>query len=99
MKAHELHQLPPVSLWMIVIIEAHASVKLTTINGLWGHNESMTSYIVNERLLPSDTVAEVWQKWSAIDRPSELADNPDAVADEVLFSEARRLAANCLLTG
>ncbi len=43
--------------------------------------------------LPAALVAEVWAKWSTPERPPELRDNPEAVADVVLFNEVRRLAA------
>lgn len=92
MKPEEIDDLDPVSLWLIVIMEANASPNLTAIKGLWGHDGRMTDYILMRNLLPEPMVQEVWEKWSAEERPSELADNPDAVADEVLFSEARRLA-------
>ncbi len=44
-------------------------------------------------LLPSALVEAVWAKWSVTERPSELRDNPEAVAEGVLFNEVRRLAA------
>lgn len=93
MKPEELDLLYPDELWAVVIVEAHAQVNLKVIDGLWGHHGRMTDYIVTRGLLPADLVAEVWAKWSAEERPSELRDNPDAVADRVLIEEARRLAA------
>jgi hypothetical protein len=95
MKDEELDELDTVALWLIVIIEAHASINFKKIKGLRGHDGSMTEYIVANDLLPASLVNEVWVKWSAVERPSELADNPAAVADEVLFQEANRLAAQC----
>lgn len=92
MKPEELDDLDPVSLWVIVILEAHASPNLKTIKGLWGHDGRMTDYILMRNLLPAQMVQEVWKKWAAVERPSELADNPDAVTDAVLFNEARYLA-------
>lgn len=92
MKSEEIDDLDPVSLWLIVIMEANASPNLTAIKGLWGHDGRMTDYILMRNLLPAQLVQEVWEKWSAEERPLELASNPDAVADEVLFGEARRLA-------
>ncbi|HRQ42129.1 MAG TPA: hypothetical protein PLD25_29775 [Chloroflexota bacterium] len=80
---------------VLVIVEAHAQINLKKIRGLWGHGERMTEYIVQRGLLPAALVAEVWVKWSAEERPSELRDNPEAVADMVLFDEVRRLAALC----
>jgi hypothetical protein len=96
MKPEELEELYPEELWVIVILEANASPRLTTIKGLWGHAGRMTDYIVMRGLLPGDLVQEVWQKWAAEERPPELRDNPNAVADAVLFAEVKRLAA---LTG
>jgi len=93
MKPEEIDDLDPASLWVIVILEANASPNLKTIKGLWGHDGRMTDYILMRNLLPATMVQEVWDRWSAETRPSELADNLDAVADEVLFSEVRRLTA------
>lgn len=95
MKDAEIDELDTVSLWLIVIIEAHASINFKKIKGLRGHDGSMTEYIVANELLPAGLVEDVWVKWSAAERPPELRDNPDAVADEVLFNEANRLAAQC----
>jgi hypothetical protein len=50
---------------------------------------------VKRGLLPAALVAEVWAKWSALERPPELRDNSKAVADGVLFNEVQRLAALC----
>ena len=91
----ELDELHPEELWLIVILEAHAQINLKQIHGLWGHGERMTEYIVRRGLLPAALVAEVWAKWVAAERPSELRDNPEAVAEEVLFAEVGRLAALC----
>lgn len=91
----ELDELHPEELWLIVILEAHAQINLKQIRGLWGHGERMTEYIVQRGLLPTALVAEVWDKWSAAERPSELRDNPQAVAEAVLFAEVGRLAALC----
>jgi hypothetical protein len=95
MHPNEIDSLHPEELWLIVILEAHAQINLKQIRGLWGHGERMTEYILRRVLLPPDLVAEVWAKWSAIERPSELRDNPEAVADLVLFAEVRRLVALC----
>lgn len=95
MHPEEIDTLHAEELWLIVILEAHAQINLKKIRGLWGHGERMTEYILRRRLLPPDLVAEVWAKWSAPERPSELRDNPEAVADLVLFAEVRRLAALC----
>jgi hypothetical protein len=92
MHPEEIDELLPDELWRIVILEAHASPNLKTIKGLWGHDGRMTDYIVMRGLLPAVLVAEVWAKWAADERPSELRDNPDAIADVVLFEESRRLA-------
>ncbi len=88
----EIDQLWPEELWIIVILEANASPNLTVIKGLWGHAGRMTDYIVRRGLLPNDLVEEVWNKWSAAERPTELRENPDAMADEVLFGEVKRLS-------
>lgn len=82
-------------MWLIVILEAHAQINLKQIRGLWGHGERMTEYIVRRGLLPAALVVEVWAKWVAAERPSELRDNPQAAAEEVLFAEINRLAALC----
>ncbi|HUM67611.1 MAG TPA: hypothetical protein PLK31_02030 [Chloroflexota bacterium] len=95
MHPEEIDDLRPEEMWLIVILEAHAQINLKKIRGLWGHGERMTEYILRRELLPPDLVAEVWTKWSAVERPSELRDNPEAVADMVLFAEVRRLAALC----
>lgn len=95
MHPDEIDALYPEELWLIVILEAHAQINLKKIRGLWGHGERMTEYIVQRELLPAALVAEVWAKWSALERPSELRDNPEAVADVVLFNEVQRLAALC----
>jgi len=95
MHPDEIDALHPEELWLIVILEAHAQINLKKIRGLWGHGERMTEYILRRELLPAALVAEVWAKWSAVERPSELRDNPEAVADVVLFAEVRRLAALC----
>ncbi|MFQ5401719.1 MAG: hypothetical protein ACE5E7_19235 [Anaerolineae bacterium] len=92
MHPEEIDALHPEELWLIVILEAHAHVNLKKIRGLWGHGEQMTEYIIRRGLLPAELVADVWAKWSAPERPSELRDNPGAVADMVLFAEVRRLA-------
>jgi len=63
------------------------------IKGLWTEKQ-MTDYIVRRGLLPADVVATTWDKWSAIERPSEF-DDPAAVADEILFNESHRLAELC----
>lgn len=89
----ELDELPPEALWLIVILEAHAQINLHKIRGLWGHGERMTEYIVRRGLLPAGLVQAVWAKWAAAERPPELRDHPEAVADAVLFGEVRRLAA------
>ncbi|MBE2198105.1 MAG: hypothetical protein IAE79_05805 [Anaerolinea sp.] len=96
MKPEELDDLYPEELWIIVILEANAAPKLQAIKGLWGHAGRMTDYIVMRGLLPGDLVQQVWEKWAAEERPPDLRDNPQAVADEVLFAEVKRLAA---LTG
>jgi hypothetical protein len=95
MRPEEVDALTAAELWVIVILEAHAQIKLKTIRGLWGHGERMTEYIVRRGLLPAALVAEVWAKWSAEERPPELRDNPTADADAVLFSEAAALAGRC----
>ena len=95
MHPEEIDELHLEELWLIVILEAHAQVNLKKIRGLWGHGERMTEYIQQRGLLPAALVEEVWSKWSASERPSELRDNPEVVADEVLFNEVRHLAACC----
>lgn len=95
MRPDEIDALHPEELWLIVILEAHAQINLKKIRGLWGHGERMTEYIVQRELLPAALVAEVWAKWSALERPPELRANPKAVADVVLFNEVQRLAALC----
>jgi hypothetical protein len=92
MHPEEIDELHPEELWLIVILEAHAQVNLKKIRGLWGHGERMTEYIIRRGLLPTVLVEEAWAKWSAPERPSELRDNPKAVADVVLFNEMSRLA-------
>ncbi len=94
MKPYELDELYPDELWRIVIIEAHAQINLKKHKGLWT-KKRMTDYIVQSGLLPANLVSEAWAKWSAEDRPPELRDNPDAVADQVLFDESRKLAEKC----
>lgn len=91
MRPEEVDELSPEELWRIVIMEAHATINLKSIKGLWT-NARMTDYIVIRGLLPADMVAEVWAEWSAEDRPPSLQDNPDVVADQVLFEESKRLA-------
>ena len=93
MHPEELDELHPEELWLIVILEAHAQINLKQIRGLWGHGERMTEYIVRRGLLPAALVAEFWAKWVVAERPPELRDNPQAVAEEVLFAEVGRLAA------
>ena len=95
MKPEEIDVLDIESLWLIVILEAHAQINLKKIRGLWGHGERMTEYIRRQSLLPAALIDEVWTKWVAEERPAELRENPTAVADEVLFAETRRLAALC----
>ncbi len=95
MHPEELEALHPAELWLIVILEAHAQINLKQIRGLWGHGERMTEYTVRRGLLPAALVAEVWAKWVAAERPSELRDNPEANADAVLFAEVQRLTALC----
>ena len=99
MHPEEVDELRPEELWLIVILEAHAQINLKKIRGLWGHGERMTEYIVRRGLLPAALVAAVWAKWSAAERPSELRDNPGAIADVVLFNEVRHLAALCAAQG
>ncbi len=89
MRPEEVDELNPEELWLIVILEAHAQVNLHTIRGLWGHGERMTEYIIRRGLLPQPLVDEVWQKWSAPERPTEMREGRNA--DEVLFAEVRRL--------
>jgi len=93
MHPEEVDELRPEELWLIVILEAHAQINLKKIRGLWGHGERMTEYIVRRGLLPAALVAAVWAKWSAAERPPELRDNPDVVADAVLFNEVNRMVA------
>jgi hypothetical protein len=101
MRPEEVDALELEELWLIVILEAHAQINLKQIRGLWGHGERMTEYIpsaslrtgLRRGLLPAALVDEVWAKWSAAERPSELLENPEVVADVVLFDEVRRLAA------
>ena len=95
MKPREIDVLDIESLWLIVILEAHAQINLKQIRGLWGHGERMTEYIQRQGLLPAALIDEVWTKWVAEERPAELRENPTAVADEVLFAETRRLAMLC----
>ena len=95
MQPEEIDELEAEALWLIVILEAHAQINLKKIRGLWGHGERMTEYILRRGLLPVPLVAEVWAKWVAEERPSELGDNPEANADAVLFTEVRRLVALC----
>jgi hypothetical protein len=103
MHPEEIDALHLEELWLIVILEAHAQINLKKIRGLWGHGERMTEYIpsaslrtgLRRELLPAALVTEVWAKWSAVERPSELRDNPEVVADMVLFAEVCRLAALC----
>ncbi len=99
MHPEEIDALHAEELWLIVILEAHAQINLKKIRGLWGHGERMTEYIVRRGLLPAALVAEVWAKWLAPERPPELRDNPDAVADAVLFNEVQRLAVLCAAQG
>ncbi len=49
----------------------------------------MTEYIIRRGLLPQPLVDEVWQKWSAPERPTEMREGHSA--DEVLFAEVGRL--------
>jgi hypothetical protein len=93
MQPSEIDELHPEELWLIVILEAHAQINLKKISGLWGHQGRMTDYILRRRLLPPDLVRYVWTKWSARERPPELCGNPEANADEVLFTEVRRWTA------
>jgi hypothetical protein len=93
MRPSEVGDLHPEELWLIVILEAHAQINLKKINGLWGHQERMTDYTLRHRLLPPHLVRAAWVKWSARERPPELRDNPEVNADEVLFTEVRRLTA------
>ncbi|MFZ1398223.1 MAG: hypothetical protein WAS33_15065, partial [Candidatus Promineifilaceae bacterium] len=95
MRPEEIDELDTESLWLIVILEAHAQINLKKIRGLWGHGERMTEYIRRRGLLPAPLLEAVWAKWVAEERPLELRDKPTAVADEVLFAETRRLAALC----
>ena len=109
MRPEEVDELELEELWLIVILEAHAQINLKRIRGLWGRGERMTEYIVRRGLLPADLVDEVWQKWSAVERPPEMAalaallaerGKPDnaaerarQTADAVLFAEVKRLTA------
>jgi hypothetical protein len=95
MHPEEIDVLHPEELWLIVILEAHAQINLKQIRGLWGHGERMTEYISRRGLLPTALIAEAWAKWAAAERPPELRDNPEAVADVVLFNEVQRLTALC----
>jgi hypothetical protein len=45
MQPEEVDALDIESLWLIVILEAHAQINLKKIHGLWGHSERMTEYI------------------------------------------------------
>ena len=95
MQPEEIDALNLESLWLIVILEAHAQINLKQICGLWGHGERMTEYIRRQGLLPGPLLDAVWAKWVAAERPAELRENPTAVADEVLFAETSRLANRC----
>ncbi len=95
MQPEEIDELEADALWLIVILEAHAQINLKKIRGLWGHGERMTEYIARRGLLPETLIAEVWTKWVAAERPPEVGDNPEANADEVLFTEVQRLVALC----
>ncbi len=96
MRPEDIDALRPEALWLIVILEAHAQINLKKIRGLWGHGERMTEYIVRRGLLPAALVAEVWAKWSAAERPSELLDHREIAADEVLFNEVNRMVASSM---
>ena len=78
MHPEEIDELHPEELWLIVILEAHAQINLKKIRGLWGHGERMTDYIRRRGLLPAPLLDEVWARWVAAERPSELRDNPEA---------------------
>ncbi len=95
MQPEEIDELEAEALWLIVILEAHAQINLKKIRGLWGHGERMTEYIRRRSLLPASLLDIVWAKWVAEKRPTELGDNPQANADEVLFTEVQRLTALC----
>lgn len=95
MQPEEIEQLEIEELWLIVILEAHAQINLKKIRGLWGHGERMTEYIRRRDLLPAALLDEVWPRWVAEKRPSELGEHPGVNTDEVLFAELHSLAALC----
>ncbi len=94
-KPEEIDQLEIEELWLIVILEAHAQINLKKIRGLWGHGERMTEYIRRRGLLPAPLLDEVWARWVAEKRPSELDYHPEVNADVVLFTEVQRLVVLC----
>lgn len=49
----------------------------------------MTEYIIRRGLLPKPVADEVWWKWSAPERPTEMVEGVSA--DDALFAEVRRL--------
>lgn len=99
MRPEEVDQLFVDELWRIVIVEANAQPKLKGSNGekgikgLWTEKQ-ITDYIVRRGLLPADLVNQTWDKWSSVQRPPEF-DDPNVVADQVLFDESYRLAELC----
>ena len=95
MQPEEIDELDIEALWLIVILEAHAQINLKKIRGLWGHGERMSEYIRRRGLLPTALLDEVWARWVAEKRPSELDNHPDVNADEVLFAEVQHLVALC----
>ncbi|MBK8904489.1 MAG: hypothetical protein IPM53_25145 [Anaerolineaceae bacterium] len=95
MQPEEIDEIEAEALWLIVILEAHAQINLKEICGLWGHGERMSEYIRRCELLPAPLLDEVWARWVVEERLSELSENPEANADEVLFTEVHRLVALC----
>jgi len=56
MKPEEVRQLAKEYLRRIVVMEARAKPRLTSINGLWAKKASMTHFIREERLLPHEEI-------------------------------------------
>lgn len=61
-KAMELHLTSKRQLQQIVAIEGAAMPNLKTVRGLW-RRSSMTDYIINEKLLPTEDVERILEYW------------------------------------
>lgn len=101
-KPHEIHDLPVGQLRLIVLIEARAEPRLRNCDGLWRkpvlgfrgatpRPGSMTQYILEQKLLPSDEIDEIRALAPASLTRFQEAASSEAIGERPELSEWLRL--------